>query len=466
MPRRNGKKRCSEGASCPYKHEHQHQMEFYHDDDDTAPGSNVNSSSFLSSGNTSGGHSSFQAFSGSGRSLGSGGGNTLSLGGRKASTKAGRGRAAEAAMRRAGPMSSNASSTRNPATADATLSRRSKKRQAASSRRKALSSKQDVIVLDSDSDDYEDISEMNDNKKKSGAKRKRTNNTKPAARKKKSDARTVSAASSSCDEGAIDLCDSDDDDDDVVVIPGRFQPQGPAPPAVPASIAGMSEDLQLARAIALSNQTTNNAFVPPIPTAARTATVPSPFPSRDAATSLYGNPEKQLAKAIAHSNRDVMEDQDKEYYESLIADREKAAQKKREQQAQQEKEEMDRILELSRKQAQQEEQQRKERKRKAAEQTLEPEPSYEDRDSCCFIAFRLPTTAKTDIKRVSRRFRQDASVSQLFLYLRSLEELQDVEKWTICKTVGGDEIIEDSKTTLAEAGFSRRVVLIVKDENV
>ena len=49
------KKRCSEGANCPYKHEGQHMSEYYHDDDEVAQPAGGGVVPFSGSGTTLGG---------------------------------------------------------------------------------------------------------------------------------------------------------------------------------------------------------------------------------------------------------------------------------------------------------------------------------------------------------------------------------------------------------------------------
>lgn len=55
----SGRKKCELGSNCPYQHEHQHQLEFYHSIDKTNP----------KKANTSNGPKEFKPFSGKGYKL-------------------------------------------------------------------------------------------------------------------------------------------------------------------------------------------------------------------------------------------------------------------------------------------------------------------------------------------------------------------------------------------------------------
>lgn len=164
---------------------------------------------------------------------------------------------------------------------------------------------------------------------------------------------------------------------------------------------------------------------------------------------------RQLSMAIAESNREIKQDQDSEYYESLRKDQEKEREQKR-------IEEQQTFLVQQAKTVEQ-------KKRSFEQKTLEenqnkilPEPTN-DSALTATIAFRLPRSC--DKPRLVRRFTRSSSVNQLFFYLRSCTDLLKIKRWKLFQVVGGEEISCDSGKTLEELGLCPRALIFVKDED-
>ena len=79
------------------------------------------------------------------------------------------------------------------------------------------------------------------------------------------------------------------------------------------------------------------------------------------------------------------------------------------------------------------------------------------------VAFRLP--AACDKSRVSRRFSPVAAVSQLYCFLRTCDEMDDVQRWVLCTQAGMKEVPEHDERYLEhpDLGLTPRGVIIVKD---
>jgi hypothetical protein len=179
-------------------------------------------------------------------------------------------------------------------------------------------------------------------------------------------------------------------------------------------------------------------------------------PSSIAATSAQDE-ERQLARAIAVSNRDITSEQDRAYYESLKQDEEKEHAKREEEQNKREEDELLRALEESVRLAEKEKQRARERERQHYAEQLQPEPMG---TSFATVAFRLPSRCSKN--RIERKFRVDAGADQLLAFLHGCEELQDISEWTLWEVVGGKEIEADK--LLRDLGLVPRGILVVRDE--
>lgn len=83
-------------------------------------------------------------------------------------------------------------------------------------------------------------------------------------------------------------------------------------------------------------------------------------------------------------------------------------------------------------------------------------PDYETE-----VAFRLP--AGCGKSRVVRRFSPTASVSQLYYYLRTCDEMDNIKRWVLCTQAGMEEVKEDDERFLETLGLAPRGLIIVKD---
>ena len=168
--------------------------------------------------------------------------------------------------------------------------------------------------------------------------------------------------------------------------------------------------------------------------------------------------QRQLEQAIAASNRDIISDQDAEYYQSLMEDQSKDRAKRQMYDQIREEEELRLILEESAKTAEEE------RKRSVARQllnlqnNLEPEPP--EGQGVATIAFRLPS--QCSIPRLVRRFPVQACADQLVSFLKSRKELIDIPSWSLRTVVGGKDIL--SSSSLLDLGLAPRGVVMVHNE--
>ena len=253
-------------------------------------------------------------------------------------------------------------------------------------------------------------------------------------------AKKKKAAAAPAAAPAVDLCDTSDDDSD--------------------------SEIEIT-AVRGATRTTGGAFVGRIPRKELGAQHGSTNGGSAADTTTTNtNEERELARAIAASNRDIARDQDEEYHRSLAADRAKADARRREEEEQREREELDRTLEASRAHAAEEERERRRREKEEARRQLEEEPPkgmgprYETE-----VAFRLPASCGGKGRsRVVRRFSPTASVSQLYCFLRTCDEMDGVRRWVLCLTQSGmEEVAEDDERYLEALGLAPRGLVIVKD---
>lgn len=198
--------------------------------------------------------------------------------------------------------------------------------------------------------------------------------------------------------------------------------------------------------------------------------------------------EEQMARAIAESNRAVIQQQDHEYYESLWHDQQKEHQKmsKEEQQVQQQQQ-------LSAKSILTEEsrdgndkgisgQKLKpppvsqncchgvdpiesndsvERKQPASDTKvlLEEEPS-DDKENVTKIAFRMPCSYASSQKRIVRKFLNKSTARQLYLFIATL--LENASDWRLHQVIGGGELPDSNEQTLEDLGLAPHGVVLVR----
>lgn len=170
--------------------------------------------------------------------------------------------------------------------------------------------------------------------------------------------------------------------------------------------------------------------------------------------------QRQLARAMAASNRDVVSDQDAEYYESLRKDQAKDRAKREEAERIREEEDLRRVIEESTRLAE------KERELLTVGEVLDhqkrlvPEPP--EGPNTATIAFRMPS--ECSIPRLVRRFPVSACADQLISFLKTREELTAIPKWSLRNVVGGTEILPT--TTLQDLGLAPRGMVVVRNEVV
>lgn len=169
--------------------------------------------------------------------------------------------------------------------------------------------------------------------------------------------------------------------------------------------------------------------------------------------------ERQLALAIASSNRNIISEQDDEYYESLKQDQAKERNKQEERAIEQEEEEMQRALEESAEFARKDFDQARKREKSYYAEQLGPEPAT-TASNIATVAFRLP--AQCSKNRLVRRFPKSAGADQLMAFLRSCEELDNISIWTLREVVGGAEI--QSGLSLDDLGLIPRGMVVVRNE--
>ena len=152
-----------------------------------------------------------------------------------------------------------------------------------------------------------------------------------------------------------------------------------------------------------------------------------------------------------------MNEQDDEYYQSLIADKEKEQKKKQEEQEAKEKEELDKVLQASQATAAEEDENR--RLSKKAALPVEPESSSAE---IVTLRFRLP--ARCGGRQLERRFRPGDKMQLAFDYLECDKDLADKE-WSLYTPCPREAFGDATKTqSLRELGLTGRAVLLVEDE--
>lgn len=167
---------------------------------------------------------------------------------------------------------------------------------------------------------------------------------------------------------------------------------------------------------------------------------------------------RQLAQAVAASNRDVLSQQDAEYYESLRQDQAKEVAKKQEEDRIREEDNLRRAMEESTKNAQEDIERSTAQELLHYQALLEPEPP--ESENTATIAFRLPSRCST--ARLIRRFHKTASADQLTTFLKSCEQLASVRKWSLRTVIGGSEILPTQ--SLKDLGLIPRGIVVVWDE--
>jgi hypothetical protein len=226
-------------------------------------------------------------------------------------------------------------------------------------------------------------------------------------------------------QSVIDLCDDDDDDESGVNHNPR-QVERRLPPAVAGT----------------KRRRTDQAIL---------------SPSWGIAVSEEDE-RRQIAQAMAASNRDVLSQQDAEYYESLRQDQAKELAKKYEEDRIREEDDLRRAMEESAKNAQQDMERNAAQELRQHTALLEPEPP--ESENTATIAFRLPSHCS--MPRLVRRFHATACADQLTTFLKSSEQLASVRKWTLRTVIGGSEIVPTQ--SLKDLGLVPRGMVVVWDE--
>ena len=185
-----------------------------------------------------------------------------------------------------------------------------------------------------------------------------------------------------------------------------------------------------------------------------------PSPSWGLAVS-EADEQRQLAQAMSASNRDVVSEQDQEYYESLRQDQAKERAKQDEEEQIREEADLYRAIEESTRLAKVNEKRNLILQRLDYEEQLDPEPL--ENENTATIAFRLPSQCTTS--RLVRRFHKTACGDQLYAFLKSSEELaSSVDKWTLREVVGGAEI--PLTKSLCDLGLVPRGMVVVQNEGL
>jgi hypothetical protein len=227
-------------------------------------------------------------------------------------------------------------------------------------------------------------------------------------------------------QSVIDLCDDDDDDeeDEKVVNQNRRQ-RLPSPPVAETKRRRTDQEvLSPSWGFAVSEE----------------------------------EERRQLAHAMAASNRDVLSQQDAEYYESLRQDQAKELAKKQEEDRIRDEDNLRRAMEESAQNAQSDMERNAAQELLHHEALLEPEPP--ESENTATIAFRLPSQCSTT--RLIRRFHTTACADQLTTFLKSCEQLASVRKWTLRNVIGGSEILPTQ--SLRDLGLVPRGMVVVWDE--
>ena len=179
------------------------------------------------------------------------------------------------------------------------------------------------------------------------------------------------------------------------------------------------------------------------------------YPIFDISNSVAQMEQKEISKAIIESNRQLKEEQDNEYYESLIKD--EAKERKQKQIELDEKQHLEEKIKKTK-----DDQIAKQYRKQMNNKQLSSEPP-ENTPNTVLLAFRLPRICKTT--RVSRRFHVTSKVDQIFFFLNGHEEMSTVKRWKLFKVFGGQEISKFCNETLKNLGLSSKEVLVVRDED-
>mmetsp|Transcript_36540 Transcript_36540/g.53614 ORF Transcript_36540/g.53614 Transcript_36540/m.53614 type:complete len:416 (-) Transcript_36540:278-1525(-) len=379
------RRKCTRGIDCPFQHEHQHNLEFYHEGDgiaNTEEGENKSTSSC----------SSFEAFSGNGnvvRKTSTTTSTSSSLDGRNVKESR-RIVAEEAASRRIRDTQSSTTTRTHP----------------------------DVITIDCGEDhEEEEQIDMGQNILMEGNSKEPIDLVSPVSTRR----------SSHASSHVVDLCDDDDE---------------PAKPFFGGRKRRANQSDSSSGPVYKQRQRISDGF----------SEHEQAHPILSHHHDLEEEERRQLSKALALSNHDVIKEQDAEYYESLRRDQEKDQIKK-------DKQTMERIMEESIKSQELEEQKRMEYKKQDSLNQLDAEPSISD-DGVVTIAFKLPRS----LGRITRRFAPNAKSDQMHFFLIQRAELADVGEWRLCNVVGGKEIVlGGDQKTLEELGLAPRGLVIVRE---
>jgi len=162
--------------------------------------------------------------------------------------------------------------------------------------------------------------------------------------------------------------------------------------------------------------------------------------------------DREIQHAIAASNRLVRDEQDAEYYESLLKDQQRDAQKKREQQEAEDNARMQEVIAQSAKEEAM-------RKRQMASDALPAEPP-KGTLGITTIALKLPRFCKK--ARIQRRFPASVMTAEpLFQWVESLPEMEGKESsWELVLPMG--HIVLQRSTSLMDAGLAPRGLIVLK----
>lgn len=464
---KRGKKKCDRGNDCPYKHEYQHQLEFYHEGDNNDFVKTANKEKpfipFAGKGNVASKSSNSNLLA---NSLSSSSSSSYSrrVGGQKNSVRSQR----LSILQKNDPTlhkctapftNKNSSTASKPInTLHFTKVNSGDKR----NRHKLQSRKQietqteigyvDLVDCDSPSEKklIEPLSHIND--VDIAVNRNVENNEKI----KKTTKRKIQSTTAL---PIVDLCgdDTDDDDDSIVFIEAPTKRKKPK--IYDASNIDSSQNFQSIENVISDSLISSHNWENFIPNHPKISIPLENFYSNGVSgtddSSIHPWEQEQISKAIIESNREVKISQDEEYYESLRLDQEKERKRKQK--------EMEQRALIEIKQKREEEEELAKQNRVLDNKTnLLPEPP-ETTSQVVTIAFRLPT--KCPKPRLVRRFLKTSSVDQMFFFLNSSEEMLTVPRWKLFPIVGGVEISQGGENLIQDLGLGPRGLVIVRDEN-
>lgn len=190
------------------------------------------------------------------------------------------------------------------------------------------------------------------------------------------------------------------------------------------------------------------------------------------APSSSGPGDYDLSRALANSNRDVKDDQELQYQQSLAADRAKGAEKEKARREAEEKEQ----LQLALAQSEKSKKEREEEKRKMNQAIARAHSDEAVSGPTAQVAFRLPVRAQAAAVengtadatgRIVQTFKHTSTVADILTFLRSTKELAGFN-WTLSemRPTPGLVLTENLNMTIEEIGLVPKGVLVVRDLDV